>query len=560
MRKWLSASSLPLDRSLLSEDLTAGLTFAVVNVPQAMANALLATVNPVCGLYTLMVATPVGALFTSSVFMNVSTTGALSVATGDALADVPAGQKLAALVTLAVLIGLFQLAFGLLKLGSLIRFVSHSVMTGFVSGIALLIVLGAISDLTGYTSPYARHLFRLADTVLNLNRLDPATVGLGVSTIALIVGFGYTRAKKFALILALGVVTLASFVLSAAFGVDSVALVRDIAEIPRSLPGPMLPDLSLLPTLLLPALAIGVVGLVQGAGVGQSYPNPDGRYPDASRDFTGQGLGNIAAGVFQGIPGGGSMSGTAVTVNAGARSRWANISAGVFVVLIVLLLVDLVKLIPMAALGGLLVVVGIQNLQPEQIATVWRTNRVARTGMVLTLAATLTMPLQYAIVVGVAISTLLYVFQSSNRIKVVEIVPVEGGFPIERPAPARLPSSETTVLHVYGSLFYAAATAFERGLPSADEARGAVAILIVRERPEIGSTLIGVLRRYSEALRSRDGKLMLAGVSPELYDQLERTGMVGVLGEENLFRGQPQLGAAMNEALAAAREWRRRER
>jgi SulP family sulfate permease len=116
------------------------------------------------------------------------------------------------------------------------------------------------------------------------------------------------------------------------------------------------------------------------------------------------------------------------------------------------------------------------------------------------------------------------------------------------------------VLHVYGSLFYAAATAFERGLPSADEARGAVAILIVRERPEIGSTLIGVLRRYSEALRSRGGQLMLAGVSPELYDQLARTGMVGILGEENLFRGQPQLGAAMNEALAAAREWRRRER
>ncbi len=385
MRKWLSALSLPLDRSHLSADLTAGLTFAVVNVPQAMANAVLATVNPVCGLYTLMVATPVGALFTSSVFMNVSTTGALSVAAGDALAYIPAEQKLAALVTLAVLIGLFQLAFGLLRMGTLIRFVSHSVMTGFVSGIALLIVLGAISDLTGYTSPYARHLFRLADTVLNLNRMDPATLGLGLSTIALIVGFGYTRAKKFALILALGVVTLASVILSVAFGVDSVTLVRDIADIPRSLPSPMLPDLSLLPALLLPALAIGVVGLVQGAGVGQSYPNPDGRYPDASRDFTGQGLGNIAAGLFQGIPGGGSMSGTAVTVNAGARSRWANISAGVFVVLIVFLLVDLVKLIPMAALGGLLVVVGIQNLQPEQIATVWRTNRVARTGMVLTL-------------------------------------------------------------------------------------------------------------------------------------------------------------------------------
>jgi len=140
------------DRKQFAADAIAGLTFAVVNVPQAMGNAVLAAVNPVYGLYTLMIATPVGALFTSSVYMNVSTTGALSVAAGDALVRFPVSQRSTALVTLVLLIGLFQLLFGLLKLGSLIRFVSQSVMTGFITGIALLIILGAIPPAI-YTPP-----------------------------------------------------------------------------------------------------------------------------------------------------------------------------------------------------------------------------------------------------------------------------------------------------------------------------------------------------------------------------------------------------------------------
>ena len=115
----------------------------------------------------------------------------------------------------------------------------------------------------------------------------------------------------------------------------------------------MLPDLSLIPALIMPAIAIGIIGLVQGAGVGQSYPNPDGKYPEVSRDFSGQGLANIATGFFQGIPGGGSMSGTAVSVNAGAKSRWANIFAGLMVAIIVLLFADAVKLVPMTALAEL---------------------------------------------------------------------------------------------------------------------------------------------------------------------------------------------------------------
>ena len=146
-------SPLP-DRAGLVADAVAGLTFAVVNVPQAMANAVLAAVNPVFGLHTLMIATPIGAIFTSSVFMNVSTTGSMAVALGDALYYYPGRQRMSVLITLVLLIGLFQLVCGLLKLGALIRFVSHSVMTGLVTGIAILIDIEEVkvfSDIRPFT-------------------------------------------------------------------------------------------------------------------------------------------------------------------------------------------------------------------------------------------------------------------------------------------------------------------------------------------------------------------------------------------------------------------------
>lgn len=555
MQKTSSSSYLPLERNQFIADALAGLTFAVVNVPQAMGNAVLATVNPVFGLYTLMVATPVGALFTGSVFMNVSTTGALSVAVGDALVYYSGDQKTTALITLVLLIGLFQLASGVLRLGSLIRFVSQSVMTGFITGIALLIVFGAIPNLTGYTSSFNSEILSLADTLLNLNQADLPTLALGLLTIGLIVGFGFTPLRKFSMILALAVVTLLAVLATVVLSVDSLVLVGDIATIPRYLPRPMLPELSLIPALLLPALAISIIGLVQGAGVGQSYPNPDGKYPDVSRDFFGQGLGNIATSFFQGIPGGGSMSGTAVSINAGAQSRWANILAGLFVILIVLLFADAVKLIPMTALAGLLVVVGFQNIQPKQVALVWQTSLVARTAMVLTLLATIALPLQFAILVGVATSVMLYVFQSSNQLEVVEFVLAEDGFPDEQPAPAELPSHQITLLFTYGSLFFASASTFEQSLPVAGEAQQAVVVLILRGQPEVGSTFIGVLRRYTGTLQANGGKLILAGVSTRLRDQLDKTGTTELMGEENLFSEQEKLGAAMNEALAAARSW-----
>src|SRR5512139_3032827 len=175
----LRANTLRLkpDRALLASDLVAGLTFAVVNVPQAMGHALLATINPVFGIYTLMVAVPVGAIFTGSVFINVSTTSALSVAAGAGLADIPASQRMEALAVMVFLVGVIQLLAGLFRLGFLIRFVSNAVMTGFLNGVAVLIILGQLGDLTGFRSTFSNNVLRALDLVFRFSYIDiPTTI------------------------------------------------------------------------------------------------------------------------------------------------------------------------------------------------------------------------------------------------------------------------------------------------------------------------------------------------------------------------------------------------
>ncbi|MCB0179536.1 MAG: SulP family inorganic anion transporter [Anaerolineae bacterium] len=544
-------SLLKFESKTLSADAVAGLTFAIVNIPQGMANAILANVNPVLGLYTLMIATPIGALATSSVFMNVSTTSALSVAVGDTLGSVPAAQRTVHLAALVLLTGLVQLLFGVFRLGTMLRFVANSVMVGFITGVAALIVLGQTADFTGYDSPFSNKVLQLLDLILHWQQINWATLEIGLITIAVILGLGLTRFSKIAMVLALVVST----IITAVLNLESVQLVGDITQMPDKLFNFALPSLSAMAGLLPAAAAVAVIGLVQGAGVSQSYPNPDGSYPDNSRDFVGQGVANIATGFFQGIPAGGSMSGTAVTVNAGAKTRWANILAGVFVAPLVLLLGNFVMRVPMPALAGLLIVVGFQSFKPKDVLTVWQTGLTARIAMVLTFISTLVMPLQYAVFVGVIVSIMLHVFTSSNVVSVVEFELVERGFPIERKPPAQLEAGQLVVLYVYGNLFFASAANFEAQLPQVNQVRRAAVLLILRGRDEIDSNFVGVLQRYQQTLQASGGALFLAGIAPNVKDQLMRTGLSSQIGEDRIFLEQPQLGVSMNSAISVARQW-----
>jgi sulfate permease, SulP family len=380
---------------------TAGVTLGLVSVPDGLAMGLLAGLSPVAGLYGYLVGTVAGAVATSSVLMSVQATGAMAVL----IADVPelhgAQDPARALATLGLLTGAVMLVLGVLRLGTLVRFVPNAVLTGFVNAVAVNIVLGQLPSLTGYDSSRASRLTRALDTILNPGSMHWPTVLVGAATIALIVAWDQTRLRSLGLLAAVAVTS----ALAATFGqLEAVPQLRDLADIPGSLPRPVLPAVGLVPPLLLPAISLAFVGLVQGAAISQTVTNPDGTFPDVSGDFRGQGIANLASGLFRGMPVGGSMSATAILTTAGARSRLANATAGAVIALAILLLSDLVALVAMPALAGLLIVVGYRTFSVERVRMVWQTGPTQATVMATTFVLTLIIPLQYGVLVGVGLS------------------------------------------------------------------------------------------------------------------------------------------------------------
>lgn len=532
-------------------DLAAGFTNAIVGIPSAMGHALLASVNPVSGLLALAVGTPVAALFTSSIYMNISTTSAISVAVGDVMRGVPTSSQAGTLGTLVLLVGIMQVLAGLFRLGSLLRFVSNAVMTGFSTGVAILIILGQLGDATGYSSGLNNKILQVADLLLHLRQIDAVTLVVATLTALLIIGLGYTPLRKFAMIIALAIVTGAVYALMP----GSVETVQDVGLIPNRIFQGIDMSYALSPFLATSAAAIVIIGLVQGASVSQSYPNPDGRYPNASRDFLGQGVANAAVSLANGLAVGGSTSGTIVNVAAGARSRWANILAGLFIAPLVFVLGPAIRVVPMASIAALLIVAAAQSIKLSRLHLVWVTGYAPRSAMMLTLVSTLILPLQFAIFVGVAISVFLTIVQQAEKVSVTQLEVPERGMPIEVEAPSSLESNRVTLLMMYGSLSFAAASNLEGQLPSPVGARNAAVVLAMRFNTEVGSTFVTILRRYDVLLRRNQCTLFLAGVRPDVYDQLRRTHVIDQLGADHVIPAESELGKAVNLAIARAEEW-----
>jgi SulP family sulfate permease len=214
----------------------------------------------------------------------------------------------------------------------------------------------------------------------------------------------------------------------------------------------------------------------------------------------------------------------------------------------------------MPAMAALLIVAGIQSIKREEVLDVWDIGWGPRLVMLVTFVLTLSLPVQYAVLAGVVLSVLVYLVSSAQDVRLMEIVPNPDGTYREQPAPAKLPSNAVTILHAYGNLFYAAAYKMEDLLPSASGSERPVVILRLRRSDSIASTFINVLEHYEEQLQACGGKLMLAGVSPRVKEQLDVTETTcDVLGDEDIFAATANIGEATKLAWEAAQAWLERE-
>jgi SulP family sulfate permease len=516
--------------SKLRRDIVPGLINAVVSVPDGLASAALV----------------------SAQLMQISTTSASALAAGQAIAGYPQDTRDQALFLLVVLVGVFLTIFGLLRFGRLVRFVSHAVMTGFLTGVAAVVVLDQLAPLVGYSPRGANEVVQFVDLLANSARFDLPTILTGVLALALAFGLGRTRLATLAPLIALVVPTL----LANGLGWSSVQRVVDISPIPRGVPTPTLPQLSLLsPELLLAALALAVVIAVQGAGVSQSVKNPDGRPVSASRDMLAQGAANAASGLLSGIPAGGSVGQTALNVSLGARSRWAGVLGGVWMLFIVLLVPGLVGRVPMAVLATLMIQAGIGAINAREVRSIWNTGGSARWSILVTFVATLLLSVPVAVAVGVVLTILLYVASSASDVTVRELIRLADGRIAEADPPKQLASEQVMVLGVYGSLFFAGARTLGEVLPSLGNATRPVVVLRLRGRTRVGATLIEVLDDYADALADVGGRLYLSGVDEDVAEQLRRSGKLDLDQTVQVIPAGAVVGDSTGKALASAGTW-----
>jgi len=257
--------------------------------------------------------------------------------------------------------------------------------------------------------------------------------------------------------------------------------------------------------------------------------------------------------LFRGMPVGGSVGQTAINVSAGARTRWAAIWSGAWMLVILAALSPLVAKVAMPTLAAILIFAAAGALRPSEVRTIMRTGRISQIAVTSTFLATLFLPVAAAVGIGVVLSLLLQLNKGAMDLSVVELVPAGHGRFTERPAPAHLPSDQVTILDVYGSLLYAGARTLQARLPDPSGSHAPAVVLRLRGRTSLGATFLKVSTEYAERLAEVDGRLYLSGLDPHIAERFRHTGRLE--DAARIFEATPLVGESTEQARHAAQAW-----
>ena len=531
----------------------AGLSGAIGSVPDGMATAVLAGANPMTGLYASVAGPIAGGVLQSTSVMVIATTSAAAVTTADVMNAGPADPS-RTLATLTVLAGLLMLVATRLGFARLMRFVSASVMAGFMFGVGLVLILGQLADATGVKTSGGSTLEKALNTLQQWQSFSVPSMLTAAKAILISVLLGRGKLVALAPLIAIVIPT----VVITLTGADVATVASSSGPIAVGLPPLTLPDPRLVsPTLVAAAVALTIVVLVQAAGVGVAYPNPGDRGNDVSRDFYAQGGANVASGLVGGIPVGGSVGQTAFNVMAGG-SRWAVILSGLWMLVFVVALGPLLSEVPMPALAGLLILAGFGALKPRELARSWQTGWASGAAAIITMVATLLVPIHVAVLIGVVLSLLLVGITSAGSTRVVALER-DGERWRRAEVPSALPPGRISVLDVEGSGTFASVPALVAQLPQPahpapgrPEAQPVVVVLRLHGHLRTNLTFTKALQTYAERIEASGGTLIVCGLQPEAIAQLRSAGLPE--GVTLLAQGD-ELEGSLLEAYGLATDW-----
>ena len=512
-------------------------------LPQGVAFATLAGLPPEYGLYCAMVPAVVAALFGSSRHAVSGPTNAVSLfvfATLAPLAAPGSGEYISLALTLSFMAGLLMLALGLLRLGRIVNFVSHTVVVGFTAGAATLIIASQLRNFFGVEmAPGGSFIATLQQFVSRLAEINPWVVVVGTVTLAAgILSRRYLRKLPY-MIVALIAGGLAAFALNAWLGTERTGI-TSLGALPRALPPLSRPDLSAdtLRTLMGIALGVTVLSLTEALSIARAIALRSGQHIDANQEFVGQGLANVAASFFSGYPTSASFNRSGLNYEAGARTPLAAALSAPLLVALLFAVAPLVAYLPHASMAAILFMVAWGLYDWTAIRTIWRTARGEALVLGLTIAATLLMNLEIAILAGVMLSLLVYLNRTSRpHMRTLAPDPRHSKRKFAAAADGLTECPQLRVISIEGSIYFGAVDHVESHLDTLREIAPDQKHLLIVARNINFIDVAGAEALASEARKRRwsGGRLYLCDLRQPVAAVLRNSGLLEDIGEENLF-------------------------
>ncbi len=529
-----------LTRKSLRADLAAGLTGAVIVLPQGVAFAAIAGLPPEYGLYTAIVPVIVAALFGSSLHLVSGPTTAISLvvfAQVSALHAPGDPEYVRMVLTLTFLAGAVQLGLGVARLGMVINFVSHSVVVGFTAGAAVLIITSQLGHFLGISGlPRGEFLETWAACLGRLGEANWRVVLIAALTLVL----SFALKKRWPRMPAMFVGMVTASLLSLAL--DGAAHgVKLVGALPDGLPSLSLPDFSphVLQTLFPGALAIAMLGLAEAVSIARSVAVSTGQRIDNNQEFIGQGLSNLVGSFFSAYASSGSFTRTGVNHASGARSPMAAVFSALGVGAILLLVAPLTAYLPLPAMAGIIVLVAVFLVDTRQIRTIVTTSREDTVVLAATFLSTLFLDLEFAIFAGVILSLLIYLNRTSHP-HFITLAPVEskGARHFVDNTGGRFPECpQLKVLRLDGSIFFGAVNHISEALEKTIAASPEQCHILVVASGVNFMDVSGCEMIFHEGhtLHTGGRALYLCSVKPEVMRILNRGGCLAQVGQENVF-------------------------
>lgn len=535
---WLQTFS----KNTLKFDLNAGLSGAIIVLPQGVAFAAIAGLPPEFGLYSAIVPAIVAALFGSSHHLISGPTTAISLVVYENLSKfyTPLTEEyVAAAFSLTLLTGIIQLFFGVIRMGALVNFVSHSVVVGFTAGAAVLIAFSQLGNFLGMKLPAGLSFYEKISYVqehtdeINFSALIVAVVALVVSVVL----------QRCAPRLPGMLFALIGGGLAALFMGGEDQGIKLVGALPSQLPQFELPKVSfgLIEQLGSSALAIAILGLTEAVSIARSVATQSRQRIDTTQEFIGQGLSNVVGSFFSCYAASGSFTRTGVNYTAGARTPAAAVFAAVFLAMMILLIAPVTAYLPIPAMAGVLLVVAYRLVDLHHIQSIMNTSRSEFGVMLVTFLATLFLKLEFAIYVGVFLSLLLYLNKTSHpdlATVAVKRSPTGSSTFVNATEEHVLECPQIKVVRLDGEVYFGAINHIIEDLHKAiDDSPEQSKLLIVFK----GVTFIDIagcdmLSFENTSLRLEGRELFLCSLKTEVHDMLERSGVLKQIGYDHIFQ------------------------